>query len=165
MVRAFAGDSTITSRRRPSPLEPPALAPFAVDPVLAATLVILTSPPDALEATAGDQHAGPVQGARTLLPLGSTHRGGSRVPRGKAATFFRGPGGTARRAAHNKVMSEYSYLVLYLPRGTPRDVARRILTDHAEYGDWELARLRLNADGSRKATLRRQVIRPVLTLR
>jgi hypothetical protein len=62
------------------------------------------------------------------------------------------------------MMAEYSYLVLYLPRGTSRDAARRILTDHAEYGDWELARLRLNADGSRKATLRRPIIRPVLTL-
>jgi hypothetical protein len=62
-----------------------------------------------------------------------------------------------------KVMAEYSYLVLYLPRGMPRDAARRILTDHAEYGQWELARLRLNADGSRKATLRRQIIRPVRT--
>ena len=60
-------------------------------------------------------------------------------------------------------MSEYSYLVLYLPRGMPRDAARRILTEHAEYGRWELARLRLNADGSRKATLRREIIRPVRT--
>jgi hypothetical protein len=56
-------------------------------------------------------------------------------------------------------MAEYSYLVVYLPRGTSREVARRILTDHAEYGHWELARMRLNADGSRKATLRREVIR------
>jgi hypothetical protein len=64
-----------------------------------------------------------------------------------------------------RVMAEYSYLVLYLPRGTPRDVARHILTDHAEYGYWELARLRLNADGSREATLRRPIIRPVRTLR
>lgn len=60
-------------------------------------------------------------------------------------------------------MTEYSYLVLYLPRGMPRDAARRILTDHAEYGNWELARMRLNADGSRKATLRRQIIRQVRT--
>ena len=60
-------------------------------------------------------------------------------------------------------MAEYSYLVLYLPRGMPRDAARRILTDHAEYGQWELARMLLNADGSRKATLRRQVIRQVRT--
>jgi len=56
-------------------------------------------------------------------------------------------------------MAEYSYLMLYLPRGTSRDAARRILTDHAEYGNWELSRLRLYPDGSRKATLRRLVIR------
>jgi uncharacterized protein DUF5703 len=60
-------------------------------------------------------------------------------------------------------MPEYSYLMLYLPRGTSRDDARRILTDHAEYGDWELTRVRLLADGSRKATLRRQIIRAVRT--
>jgi hypothetical protein len=57
-------------------------------------------------------------------------------------------------------MTEYSYLILNLPRSTSRDVARRILTDHAEYGNWELARLRLAADGSRTATLRRKIIRP-----
>jgi len=61
-------------------------------------------------------------------------------------------------------MADYSYLVLYLPRETSRDAARRLLTDHAEYGEWELARLRLYADGSRKVTLRRPIIRPVLTL-
>ena len=60
-------------------------------------------------------------------------------------------------------MAEYSYLVLNLPRGTSRDVARRILADHAEYGNWELAKLMLYADGSRKATLRRMIIRPQLT--
>jgi hypothetical protein len=62
-------------------------------------------------------------------------------------------------------MTEYSYLVVYLPRSTSRDAARRILTQHAEHGDWELARLRLFADGSRKATLRRQIIRAVRTRR
>ena len=49
-------------------------------------------------------------------------------------------------------MAEYAYLVVYLPRGTSRDArdtARRILADHAEYGDWELSRLSLSADGSR----------------
>src|SRR5450432_2871224 len=60
-------------------------------------------------------------------------------------------------------MAEYSYLVLNFSRGTSRDAARRILTDHAEYGHWELSRLRLYADGSRKATLRRKVIRAVRT--
>jgi hypothetical protein len=65
-------------------------------------------------------------------------------------------------------MAEYAYLVVYLPRGTSRDArdaARRILADHAEYGDWELSRLSLSADGSRKATLRRRIIRPVRTFR
>ena len=57
-------------------------------------------------------------------------------------------------------MAEYSYLILNLPRSTSRDVARQILTDHAEYGHWELAKLRLAADGSRTATLRRKIIRP-----
>jgi hypothetical protein len=61
-------------------------------------------------------------------------------------------------------MAEYCYIVLHIPRETSRDTARRILADRAEYGDWELARLRLNADGSREATLRRPIIRPVLTL-
>jgi hypothetical protein len=56
-------------------------------------------------------------------------------------------------------MAEYSYLVLNLPRGTSRDAARQILTAHAEYGDWELAKLRRFADGSRTATLRRRIIR------
>lgn len=56
-------------------------------------------------------------------------------------------------------MAEYSYLVLYIPRSTSRDAARRMLADHAEYGHWELSRLRLYPDGSRKATLRRQIIR------
>ncbi len=61
-------------------------------------------------------------------------------------------------------MTQYSYLVVYLPRGISRDSARKILTDHAEYGDWELTRLLLFADGSRKATLRRTIIRPVRTM-
>ena len=61
-------------------------------------------------------------------------------------------------------MTQYSYLVVYLPRDVSRDAARKILTDHAEYGDWELTRLLRFADGSRKATLRRRIIRPVRTL-
>ena len=60
-------------------------------------------------------------------------------------------------------MAEYSYLVLTLPRGISRDAARRILTGHAEYGHWELSRLRVYADGSRQATLRRKVIPAVRT--
>ncbi len=60
-------------------------------------------------------------------------------------------------------MPEYSYRVIYLPREASRDAVRRILTEHAEHGDWELTRLLRHADGSRKATLRRQIIRAVRT--
>jgi hypothetical protein len=61
-------------------------------------------------------------------------------------------------------MADYAYRVLYLPRDMSRDAARRLLTDHAEYGDWEMARLRRYADGSRKVTLRKRVFRPVRTI-
>ncbi|TNY38037.1 DUF5703 family protein [Thermomonospora catenispora] len=60
-------------------------------------------------------------------------------------------------------MAEYSYLVLRLPRGTSRDAARQLMTEHAEYGGWELHRLRLYPDGSRRIQLRRKVIRQVRT--
>jgi Family of unknown function (DUF5703) len=58
-------------------------------------------------------------------------------------------------------MMDYSYLVLYIPPSTSRDAARQMLADHAEYGHWELSRMRVYADGSRKATLRRPIIRQV----
>ncbi len=61
------------------------------------------------------------------------------------------------------VMTEWEYQNLVLPRGTTRNAARRLLTDHAEYGHWELARLRLFADGTRRVVLRRKVIRAVRT--
>jgi uncharacterized protein DUF5703 len=60
-------------------------------------------------------------------------------------------------------MAEYSYMVLYMPRGLSRDAARRILTDHAEYGHWELSQVRKYPDGSRKVTLRRRIIRQIRT--
>ena len=61
-------------------------------------------------------------------------------------------------------MAEYAYMVVYLPRGMTPDAARQILTDHAEYGEWELSRLLLYPDGSRKVTLRRKIIRAIRTL-
>jgi Family of unknown function (DUF5703) len=60
-------------------------------------------------------------------------------------------------------MPEYEYQQLFLPRGTTRGDARRLLTDRAEYDSWELARLRLYPDGSRRVWLRRRVIRVVRT--
>ncbi|HEX6339231.1 MAG TPA: DUF5703 family protein [Jiangellaceae bacterium] len=54
---------------------------------------------------------------------------------------------------------EYEFQHFTLPRGTSRGAARRLLTDHAEYGRWELARLRLYPDGTRRVTLRRKILR------
>lgn len=44
-----------------------------------------------------------------------------------------------------------------------RGAVVRLLTEHAEYGHWELVRLVLYTDGSRRAVLRRKVIRAVRT--
>ncbi|RCV50152.1 DUF5703 family protein [Marinitenerispora sediminis] len=58
-------------------------------------------------------------------------------------------------------MLEYEYQELRFPRGTSRNATRQALTDHAEYGRWELARVRLYPDGSRRVTLRRKIIRQI----
>lgn len=52
---------------------------------------------------------------------------------------------------------------MMLPRSVSRKAAQRLLTDHAEYGHWELDRLRLFPDGTRRVTLRRRIIRQVRT--
>lgn len=54
---------------------------------------------------------------------------------------------------------EYEYQSLRLPRGTTRNAARQLLTEHAEYGHWELDRLRLDPDGTRTVRLKRRIIR------
>jgi hypothetical protein len=58
---------------------------------------------------------------------------------------------------------QYEYRVLTLPRETSRSEARRLLTEHAEYGHWELARVRLYLGGHRKVWLRRKIIRVART--
>lgn len=51
---------------------------------------------------------------------------------------------------------DVEYQRLYLPPGTNRRTAQMVLTLHAEFGEWELERLRLLPDGSRRAVLRRR---------
>ena len=65
---------------------------------------------------------------------------------------------------HNVAMVEYEYLVLSFGREVGRGDIRRQLTEHAEYGRWELARTRLFAGGARKVWLRRKIIRVRSTL-
>jgi hypothetical protein len=57
------------------------------------------------------------------------------------------------------LMIDYEYRVLQLPRSLSRAEARRLLTEHAEYGHWELSRVRLYAGGKRQVWLRRRIIR------
>lgn len=59
---------------------------------------------------------------------------------------------------------EYEYRVLTLDRSTRVSDARRLLTEEAEYGRWELARTLVYAGGERKVWLRRKIIRAVSTL-
>jgi hypothetical protein len=57
----------------------------------------------------------------------------------------------------------YEYCVVTLPRGVPRSEVHRLLTDHAEYGQWELARVRRYMGGAHRIWLRRRIIRVVRT--
>lgn len=68
------------------------------------------------------------------------------------------------RSDHTRPPSSYEVKVLTLPRTTSRNDVRRLLTEEAEYGKWELARLCLYVGGSRKVWLRRRIIRVRSTL-
>ena len=61
-------------------------------------------------------------------------------------------------------MVDYEYRRMLLPRGTGRTAAQRLLTDAAEHGHWELDRLRLYPDGTRRVVLRRRIMRVKSTL-
>jgi hypothetical protein len=61
---------------------------------------------------------------------------------------------------HNVVMVEYEYLVLSFGREVGRGDIRRQLTEHAEYGRWELDRTRVYVGGRTRTWLRRRIIRP-----
>jgi Family of unknown function (DUF5703) len=54
---------------------------------------------------------------------------------------------------------EYQVERVRLGRHLSRYAVRQLLTDHAEYGGWELARLRRYRDGTRDAWIRRKIIR------
>lgn len=52
---------------------------------------------------------------------------------------------------------DYEYVPLRLPSNVDRLTANAQLTIQAEYGGWELARVRLYADGTRQVVLRRRM--------
>ncbi|GAB3268538.1 hypothetical protein GCM10027456_54310 [Kineosporia babensis] len=59
---------------------------------------------------------------------------------------------------------DYEYRVFSLPRGTGRAQARQLLTEQAEYGRWELARVQISFGGGRRVWLRRRIMRVERTL-
>ncbi len=89
------------------------------------------------------------------------------------------PGGSLERACHHGRMSmlrtdvrrralgpglEYEFDRLTLSRELSRSAVTRLLVDRAEHGGWELDRLRLTPDGTRRVILRRKIIRARPTL-
>lgn len=62
-------------------------------------------------------------------------------------------------SAATPISPDYEYRFFRLPRGTSRSEARRLLTEHAEYGRWELARVQISYGGARRVWLRRRIIR------
>ncbi len=54
---------------------------------------------------------------------------------------------------------EYEFDRLLVPREVSRGAVTRMLVDLADQHGWELDRLRLGADGTRRIQLRRRIIR------
>lgn len=65
---------------------------------------------------------------------------------------------TASRGAQRPA-TEYEFQRLTIDRGFSRNVVTRMLVDKAEHGGWELDRVRILHDGTRKVILRRKIIR------
>ena len=59
---------------------------------------------------------------------------------------------------------EWEFDKLVLSRELSRSVVTRLLVDRAEYGGWELDRVRITPDGTRRVVLRRKIIRQRQTL-
>lgn len=60
--------------------------------------------------------------------------------------------------------AQYEYRTVRFDRSTSRADAKRLLTDEAEYGRWELHRSVLYVGGERRVELRRRIIRVQSTL-
>lgn len=59
---------------------------------------------------------------------------------------------------------EWEFDRITLPRGLSRSGVTRLLVERAEHGGWELDRLRMTRDGTRRVVLRRKIIRQLRTL-
>ena len=67
-----------------------------------------------------------------------------------------------RRPPRAGVIWEYDKVIF--SREFSRNIVTKLLVERAEHGGWELDRVRITADGARRVTLRRKVIRQRLTV-
>ncbi len=58
---------------------------------------------------------------------------------------------------------EWQFDKVTFSREYPRTVVTRLLVERAEHGGWELVRVRISPDGTRRVVLRRKIIRVVRT--
>ena len=54
---------------------------------------------------------------------------------------------------------EWEFRRLTIPREVSRNAVTRFLVEKAEYGGWELDRVHVTPDGTRRVVLRRKIIR------
>ena len=66
-----------------------------------------------------------------------------------------------RRPLHRA--AEWEFERVTFSREFSRNVVTKLLVDRAEHGGWELDRVRIGPDGTRRVTLRRKIIRAVRT--
>jgi hypothetical protein len=71
-------------------------------------------------------------------------------------------GSTQRRSASRGV--EWEFEKLTIARDFSRNVVTRMLVERAEHGGWEVDRVRVSPDGTRRVVLRRKIIRMRPTL-
>ena len=65
-------------------------------------------------------------------------------------------GRTACTIGRVEAVADWEFWPLRIPPGTSRSAAATMLSLQADVGGWELARLQLHADGTRKDILRRR---------
>ena len=66
-------------------------------------------------------------------------------------------GRPARRVPGRAV--EWEFDKVTFSREFPRGVVTKLLVERAEHGGWELDRVRIGSDGTRRVVLRRKIIR------
>ena len=68
--------------------------------------------------------------------------------------------------AHLRALSrgvEWEFERVTFSREFSRNVVTRVLVERAEHGGWELDRVQIGIDGTRRVVLRRRIIRAVRT--